>query len=104
MINYRLKDDRSQRAITGLSMGGGQALTIGLQNLDQFAWIGGFSSAAPCDNLEATFPEFVSNPSAVNARVELCSGSPAAKRISCSDATRRLLPGCSPEELRTSLC
>ena len=48
-----------------------QALTIGLQNLDQFAWIGGFSSAAPCDNLEATFPEFVSNPSAVNARLSL---------------------------------
>lgn len=69
--HYRLKDDRSQRAITGLSMGGGQALTIGLQHLDQFAWIGGFSSAAPCDDLEATFPEFVSNPSAVNARVNL---------------------------------
>jgi enterochelin esterase-like enzyme len=26
-------------------MGGGQALRIGLKNLDKFAWIGGFSSA-----------------------------------------------------------
>ena len=69
--HYRLKNDRSQRAITGLSMGGGQSLTIGLRNLDQFAWIGGFSSAAPCHDLEATFPELVSNPSAVNDRLSL---------------------------------
>jgi len=27
------------------SMGGGQALTIGLKHLDTFAWVGGFSSA-----------------------------------------------------------
>jgi enterochelin esterase-like enzyme len=32
-------------AIVGLSMGGGQALNIGLVNLDTFAWVGGFSSA-----------------------------------------------------------
>jgi enterochelin esterase-like enzyme len=31
--------------IAGLSMGGGQALRIGLKNLDTFAWVGGFSSA-----------------------------------------------------------
>lgn len=37
--------DREHRAIAGLSMGGGQALNFGLGNLDQFAWIGGFSSA-----------------------------------------------------------
>jgi enterochelin esterase-like enzyme len=36
---------RKQRAIAGLSMGGGQALNIGLGHLDTFAWIGGFSSA-----------------------------------------------------------
>ena len=28
-----------------MSMGGGQALTIGLRHLDQFAYVGGFSSA-----------------------------------------------------------
>jgi S-formylglutathione hydrolase FrmB len=26
-------------------MGGGQALRVGLKNLDRFAWVGGFSSA-----------------------------------------------------------
>jgi S-formylglutathione hydrolase FrmB len=43
--NYSVKADREHRAIAGLSMGGGQALTIGLKHLDTFAWVGGFSSA-----------------------------------------------------------
>ena len=43
--NYSVKTDRESRAIAGLSMGGGQALNIGLANLDTFAWVGGFSSA-----------------------------------------------------------
>ncbi len=37
--------DRENRAIAGLSMGGGQTLNFGLGNLDKFAWVGGFSSA-----------------------------------------------------------
>jgi enterochelin esterase-like enzyme len=43
--NYSVKADRESRAIAGLSMGGGQALNFGLNNLDKFAWVGGFSSA-----------------------------------------------------------
>ncbi len=43
--NYPVKADRESRAIAGLSMGGGQSLNFGLGNLDQFAWVGGFSSA-----------------------------------------------------------
>jgi enterochelin esterase-like enzyme len=43
--HYAVRTDREGRAIAGLSMGGGQALGIGLKHLDQFAWIGGFSSA-----------------------------------------------------------
>jgi hypothetical protein len=42
---YPVKADREARAIAGLSMGGGQALGIGLKHLDTFAWVGGFSSA-----------------------------------------------------------
>jgi enterochelin esterase-like enzyme len=42
---YPVSNDREHRAIAGLSMGGGQALNFGLGNLDQFAWIGGFSPA-----------------------------------------------------------
>ena len=42
---YSVKADRGSRALAGLSMGGGQALNFGLNNLDTFAWVGGFSSA-----------------------------------------------------------
>ena len=40
-----MKADRESRALAGLSMGGGQSLNFGLNNLDTFAWVGGFSSA-----------------------------------------------------------
>jgi enterochelin esterase family protein len=45
--NYRVKKGPENRGIVGLSMGGGQSLTIGLNHLDKFAWVGGFSSATP---------------------------------------------------------
>jgi len=43
--NYRVRSDPASRAIAGLSMGGGQALTIGLNHTDRFAWVGGYSAA-----------------------------------------------------------
>ncbi|MCB1279606.1 alpha/beta hydrolase-fold protein [Prosthecobacter sp.] len=42
---YRVSPERKQRAIAGLSMGGWQSLSIGMTNLDRFAWIGSFSGA-----------------------------------------------------------
>jgi enterochelin esterase-like enzyme len=42
---YSVKTGRENRALAGLSMGGGQSLNFGLGNLDTFAWVGGFSSA-----------------------------------------------------------
>src|SRR3954452_2104574 len=42
--NYRVMTDRNSRAIAGLSMGGGQTLTIAIPNLNKFAYIGVFSS------------------------------------------------------------
>jgi len=42
---YSVKMSRENRAVAGLSMGGGQSLNFGLGNLNTFAWIGGFSSA-----------------------------------------------------------
>jgi enterochelin esterase family protein len=45
--SYRVKTDAASRAIIGLSMGGGQSLTIGLNHLDKFAWVGAFSAAVP---------------------------------------------------------
>ena len=43
--NYPVHTDRENRALAGLSMGGGQSLNFGLGNLETFAWVGGFSSA-----------------------------------------------------------
>ena len=45
--SYRVKPDAAARGIVGLSMGGGQSLTIGLKHTDLFGWVGGFSSAPP---------------------------------------------------------
>jgi enterochelin esterase-like enzyme len=42
---YPVLKNRENRAIAGLSMGGGQSLNFGLGNTDKFAWVGGFSSA-----------------------------------------------------------
>lgn len=42
---YRTLANREHRAIVGLSMGGGQALGIGLNHLDVFSHVGGFSAA-----------------------------------------------------------
>ncbi len=42
--HYRINADRKERAIAGLSMGGGQTLNIGIPHLDQFAYLGVFSS------------------------------------------------------------
>lgn len=43
--NYRVIADRDHRAIAGLSMGGGQSISIGLAHLDVFSSVGSFSGA-----------------------------------------------------------
>lgn len=48
---YRVERDAKNRAIAGLSMGGGQSLTVGLSNLNRFSWIGAFSAAPPTSSL-----------------------------------------------------
>lgn len=42
--NYRVIGDRANRAIAGLSMGGAQTLNIAFGNLNDFAYVGVFSS------------------------------------------------------------
>jgi enterochelin esterase family protein len=56
---YRVKKDRNSRAIAGLSMGGGESLLTGLTHLDQFAWIGAFSSGGGIGHrdFDAEFPK-----------------------------------------------
>ncbi|WP_022824200.1 alpha/beta hydrolase-fold protein [Hymenobacter norwichensis] len=54
---YKVLKDRDNRAIAGLSMGGGQSLNFGLGNLDKFAWVGGFSSAPNTKKPEELVPD-----------------------------------------------
>lgn len=54
---YSVQADRENRALAGLSMGGGQSLNFGLAHLDTFAWIGGFSSAPNTKAPEELIPD-----------------------------------------------
>jgi enterochelin esterase-like enzyme len=47
--NYRIQSNARSRAIAGLSMGGGQAFVIGLNNPEAFSWVGEFSSGLLSD-------------------------------------------------------
>jgi len=58
--NYSVLTGRENRALAGLSMGGGQALNFGLAHLDTFAWVGAFSAAPNTKAPSALLP----NPSA----------------------------------------
>lgn len=71
---YRALSGAENRAVAGLSMGGGQAFTMGLRHLDQFAWIGEFGSgllADPDFRLEQYLPGLVALGANVNRNVRL---------------------------------
>jgi len=53
---YLVKKDRDARAIAGLSMGGSESLLTGLNTLNQFAWIGAFSSGGISPDFDKDFP------------------------------------------------
>ena len=55
--NYPVFKDQQNRALAGLSMGGGQSLNFGLGNLDKFAWVGGFSSAPNTKSPKILIPQ-----------------------------------------------
>ena len=67
---YRVAAGRENRAIVGLSMGGGHALQIGLSHLDVFNAVGAFSSAVP-GNFESRFKALLDDPDGTNAKLKL---------------------------------
>jgi enterochelin esterase family protein len=69
LLDYRVRAEPASRAIVGLSMGGGQSLTIGLNHPELFAWVGGFSSAI--SNPETTVASALADPKATNAKLKL---------------------------------
>ncbi len=71
---YPVRKDLENRAIAGLSMGGGQSLNFGLGSLNKFAWVGGFSSAPNTKKPEELLP----NPEEAKKKLKLLW-------ISCGD-------------------
>ena len=67
---YRTASGRENRAIVGLSMGGGQALQIGLGHLDRFSAVGAFSSAVPGDFADR-FKTLLDAPQSTNPKLKL---------------------------------
>ena len=69
---YRTIPKRESRAIAGLSMGGGQALRIGLGHLDLFASVASLSAgSAPGGPRPEGIAKAVSDPAAFNAKLRL---------------------------------
>ncbi len=66
---YRVSPGRENRAIAGLSMGGGQALRIGLGHLDLFSAVGSFSGAVPGD-FEKRFAALLEDAKGTNQRIK----------------------------------
>jgi enterochelin esterase-like enzyme len=67
---YRVARGRENRAIVGLSMGGGHALHIGLGHLDLFSAVAAFSSAVPRD-FENRFKALLDDPDGTNKKLKL---------------------------------
>jgi len=77
---YRTLPGRENRAITGLSMGGGIAINVGLKRLDIFANVGEFSAgifggvaagAYPEFAFEKVSPGFLKDPAATNRKLKV---------------------------------
>jgi len=64
---YSVKPGREARAIAGLSMGGGQALNVGLAYLDSFAWVGAFSPAPNTKAADQLIPNLAEDSSKISA-------------------------------------
>jgi enterochelin esterase-like enzyme len=78
--HYRTASDRDARAIAGLSMGGGQALSIGLNHLDLFSHVAGFSSGfGPAPEFRKTFASLIAHLTPPTRNCD-CSGSVAEKK------------------------
>ncbi len=67
---YRISAGRENRAIAGLSMGGGQSLRIGLGHLDLFSAVASFSGAVPGD-FETRFAAQLKDAKATNQKLKV---------------------------------
>lgn len=71
---YHVRADRDGRAIGGVSMGAGQAFTLGLRHMDKFAWVTEFSVGAflsPKFDMDKQVPGLLKDPKTVNRKLKL---------------------------------
>jgi enterochelin esterase-like enzyme len=73
---YPISDKREDHAVAGLSMGGAESLLVGLNHVDDFAYVGGFSSAplggTEQDGFALPFPNISAQSAAdINTRLRL---------------------------------
>ncbi len=69
--NFPAFRDRDHRALAGLSMGGVESLTIGLNHLELFSYVGGLSAAIRPADFSKDFGAFTADPAADNAKLHL---------------------------------
>jgi enterochelin esterase-like enzyme len=69
--HYRVSAKPDDRAIAGLSMGGGQTLQIGLSHLDRFHSLGAFSAGIRNQKPEEVYQDVFSDPAAANKKIKV---------------------------------
>jgi len=69
--NFRTIPDRDHRALAGLSMGGAQALRIGLNHIDQFAYLGAFSPAILITDTTKDYGGALADSGKINRQLQL---------------------------------
>lgn len=69
--NYRVKNDKDNRAIAGFSGGGGESLYLGLNNPELFGWVCGFAPGMRKEEMERNNEVAFSNPTLTNKRLKM---------------------------------
>ena len=67
--HFRTKADRDHRAMAGLSWGGHQTFDVVMNNMDKFAWMGGFSGAIFGLDVNSTYDGAFSRSEEFNSRI-----------------------------------
>jgi enterochelin esterase family protein len=68
---YRVAPGRRNRAMAGLSAGGGATYNVGMKHLELFSGFGLFSSAGLNAGLATKYPELAADPKATNAKINV---------------------------------
>jgi enterochelin esterase-like enzyme len=69
--HYRVSAKADDRALAGLSMGGGQTLQVGLSHMDTFHYIGAFSAGIRGQKPEEQYKDVFADPAGANKRLKV---------------------------------